>query len=512
LKSVYFFETCVKIGGDVFYNLLHLAVSQVLLADIRRAKVTLEKRGIHMQTLLLWLFYISSFYAFIPGMISRIFGYRVFRKGTGQNEFALTFDDGPDPRFTPLLLELLKKYNAKATFFVVGANAERYPELIQRIHDEGHLIGIHNYVHKTNWLMRPATVRGQIERTNDIIYNIIGERSTYYRPPWGIVNLFDISKRRQVQIVLWSAMFGDWREKLGAERLTEKMLARLNPGEVMLLHDSGTTLGADVDAPQNMLVALERTLEEAQKRGLRSIRVDEMIKMAEKSPIRHLSFGKRMLVGLWLAWEQVFQFLFRLKTISPTDPFLHYRMRKYQGEPVELDGGGLLSKGDKVIELHIDNRQLFELGIHSRSSAQLAIRMIRRMEADLPVLAEIIAKDIDLAEAKSLYGVSMINRGPEKFGFTVHDLPDSLFARSTKFYLKILLSVIHPAGGARLKERSEVLVPKLILMPVSQLLKKMNQQMPHDERTARKRKQQEEASSPENSVAEAEMPGVTVIN
>jgi peptidoglycan/xylan/chitin deacetylase (PgdA/CDA1 family) len=466
-----------------------------------------------MQTLLLWLFYISTFYAFIPGMISRIFGFRVFRKGTGQNEFALTFDDGPDPRFTPLLLDLLKKYDAKATFFVVGSNAERYPELIQRIHEEGHLIGIHNYVHKTNWLMRPATVRRQIQRTNDIIYNIIGERSTYYRPPWGIVNLFDISKRRQVEIVLWSVMFGDWREKLGAQRLTEKMLARLNPGEVMLLHDSGTTLGADPDAPENMLVALELTLQEAQRRGLRSIRVDDMIKMAEKSPIRRLSFSKRVLVGLWLAWEQVFQVLFQLKTINPADPFMHYRMRKYQGEPVELGDGTLLSKGDKVIELHIDNRQLFELGIHSRSSAQLAIRMIRRMQKGLPMLAEVIASDVNLAQAKALYGVSMINRGPEKFGFSVHDLPDGLFARSTKFYLKILLSVIHPDGGARLKERSEVLVPKLILMPVSELLKKMNQQLPHDERSVRKRKpQQEEAVSLNDSLSEVELPGATVTN
>jgi hypothetical protein len=407
----------------------------------------------------------------------------------------------------------LKKYDAKATFFVVGSNAERYPELIQRIHEEGHLIGIHNYVHKTNWLMRPATVRRQIQRTNDIIYNIIGERSTYYRPPWGIVNLFDISKRRQVEIVLWSVMFGDWREKLGAQRLTEKMLARLNPGEVMLLHDSGTTLGADPDAPENMLVALELTLQEAQRRGLRSIRVDDMIKMAEKSPIRRLSFGKRVLVGLWLAWEQVFQALFQLKTIDPADPFMHYRMRKYQGEPVELGDGSQLKKGDKIIELHIDNRQLFELGIHSRSSAQLAIRMIRRMQKGLPMLAEVIASDVNLAQAKALYGVSMINRGPEKFGFSVHDLPDGLFARSTKFYLKILLSVIHPDGGARLKERSEVLVPKLILMPVSELLKKMNQQLPHDERSVRKRKpQQEEAVSLNDSLSEVELPGATVTN
>ncbi len=459
-----------------------------------------------MQTLLLWLFYISTFYAFIPGMISRLFGYRVFRKGMGRSEFALTFDDGPDSLYTPLLLDLLKRYGAKATFFVVGSHAEQNPEIIKRMHDEGHLIGIHNYVHKTNWLMRPATVKRQIQRTDDIIFSITGERSTYYRPPWGIVNLFDFSKRRQVQIVLWSAMFGDWKEKLGSERLTEKLLTKLNPGEVMLLHDCGTTLGADPKAPEHMLVALERMLQEAERRGLRSIRVDEMIKMVQSSPIQKLSFSKRLLVGLWLAWEQVFQLIFRIKTLSPTDPFLHYRIRKYQGKPVQMEGGELLTKGDKVIELHIDNRQLFELGIHSRSSAQLAIRMIRRMEKDMPVLAQRIAGDIDLAEAKALYGVSMINRGPEKFGFMVLDLPKGWFARSAKFYLSILLSVIHPAGGARLKERSEVLIPKMMLMPVSQLLDQMNQQRPQKQVKPREQLREEDLS------LEAELPAATVVH
>jgi peptidoglycan/xylan/chitin deacetylase (PgdA/CDA1 family) len=461
-----------------------------------------------MQTLLLWLFYISTFYAFIPGMISRIFGYRVFRKGIGRTDYGLTFDDGPDPHYTPLLLDLLKRYGAKATFFVVGAHAEAHPEIIKRMHDEGHLIGIHNYVHKTNWLMRPATVRKQIQRTDDIIFKITGERSTYYRPPWGIVNLFDFSKRRQVQIVLWSAMFGDWKEKLGAERLTEKLISKLGPGEVMLLHDCGTTLGADPHAPEHMLIALERMLQEADRRGLRSIRIDKMIKAVQESPITRLSFSKRLVVGLWLAWEQVFQLLFQIKTISPADPFLHYRLRKYQGNPVQMDNGETLSKGDKVIELHIDNRQLFELGVHSRSSAQLAIRMIRRMEKDLPVLAERIAGDVDLAEAKALYGVSMLNRGPEKFGFMVLDLPSGLFASSTKFYLSILLSVIHPSGGARLKVRSELLVPKMMLMPVSQLLDQMNQHRPQKPVKQRERVREEEHSLE----AELELPGATVVH
>lgn len=70
-----------------------------------------------METLLLWLFYISTLYAFIPGLITRIFGFRVFKHGTSDKEFALTFDDGPDPKYTPQLLDLLKRHGAKATFF-----------------------------------------------------------------------------------------------------------------------------------------------------------------------------------------------------------------------------------------------------------------------------------------------------------------------------------------------------------------------------------------------------------
>ena len=69
-------------------------------------------------------------------MITRIFGFRVFRKGKSERKFSLTFDDGPDPRYTPQLLDLLKQYDAKATFFVVGRNAEQHPEILKRMHEE----------------------------------------------------------------------------------------------------------------------------------------------------------------------------------------------------------------------------------------------------------------------------------------------------------------------------------------------------------------------------------------
>ncbi|GIO40246.1 polysaccharide deacetylase family protein [Paenibacillus apis] len=439
-----------------------------------------------METLLLWLFYISSLYAFIPGLITRIFGFRVFRRGISKEYFSLTFDDGPDPQYTPELLDLLKRYDAKATFFVVGSNAERHPELLKRMHEEGHLIGIHNYVHKTNWLMGPAEVKRQIQKTGKVILDATGVRTHFYRPPWGIVNLFDFAKRNETQIVLWSAIFSDWRVKIGADKLTKRMLKKLRGGEVFLLHDCGATLGANMTAPREMLIALERVLKEARDRGLNSIRIDEMIRISEvsregkkvkpsssaqqaDSKKKPISLFKKTIVALWMAWEKLFHLLFRLKTINPENPLMHFRVRSYRGQQVTMSDGSVLTAGDRVMELHIDNKLLFELGMKSKSPVQLAIKMVRRMEQEMPLIARYVADHAELAKVKALYGVSMINRGPEKFGFTVTDLPKGLFSGSSRVYLKLLMRVIHPEGGSRLNQSPELLIPKLILMPLEYL-------------------------------------------
>ncbi|MGO4732515.1 polysaccharide deacetylase family protein [Paenibacillus sp. 2KB_22] len=435
-----------------------------------------------LQSILLWLLYLSSFYAFIPSLISRLFGFRVFRRGRSDTQFALTFDDGPDPHYTPRLLDLLRQHQAKATFFVVGEHAASHPELIQRIHDEGHLIGIHNYIHKTNWLMRPRTVRDQIQRTGQIIHEVTGVKTCYYRPPWGIMNLFDFFSKKERKIVLWSSMFEDWRSRVGAERLTERMLKELRGGEVMLLHDRGTTLGADAHAPEQMLQALEVVLEEAERLGLHSVRVDTLMGGVTVSESQNknqrqttLKLWKRIVVALWLGWEKLFHWVYHLRTASPENPMLHFRSRVYHGARMEMSDGHVIQNGDPVIELHFDNQKLFELGVTSRSSMHLAIRMIRTMEQQLPDLARMVALEPELRSAKAIYGVSMINRGPEKFGFTIQELPPGPFSAASKVYLKLLLSVIHPAGTKRLKQRTEQLVPKMIAMPLDILLERYGQ-------------------------------------
>lgn len=438
-----------------------------------------------MEHLFLWLLYICSFYAFIPGLVSRLFGYRVFRRGDSKTSFALTFDDGPDPIYTPLLLDLLKQYEAKATFFVVGLHAEQNPEIIRRIHEEGHQIGIHNYIHRANWLMSPAAVRRQIYLTQKIIHDLTGKRPQYYRPPWGIVNQSDLSRNSHYDIVLWSSLFGDWRKRVGRDKLAARMLRKLRGGEIMLLHDCGNTWGANRDAPAEMLAALELVLQEAQQRGLEAVTIGSLMEgskymskqrkdrathesddgtYARRAPLGTLlSPFKKLLVQLWLGWEKLFHWMFHLQKTGP-DGLFHYRLRSYQGRPLQLETGEWLERGDSIIELHFDNRRLFDLTSGSRSMMQLAILFIQAARQDFPKLALQMKEQPELMQARALYGVSMVNRGPEKFGFAIRELPQGLFAFLTRWYLKLLLTIIHPSGSMRLKEQSEHLIPRAMVL------------------------------------------------
>lgn len=424
-----------------------------------------------MEVLLLWIFYILTFYAFLPGIFSRLFGFRVFKKGRSTHHIALTFDDGPDPMYTAQLLDLLKKHGAKATFFVVGSQAEQHPELLRRMHEEGHLIGIHNYVHKSNWLMRPKTVRRQISQTSAIIEKVTGKPAVYYRPPWGVVNLFDFSNLGHIHIVLWSVLFGDWRKRLGAERLYSRMKKRCRSGEVFLLHDCGTTLGADEEAPRNMLIALERFMKDVENKELRCVRIDEMIRETDQYKAKHPSLMKRLVVSCWLFYEKVFHLAFALKTTNKEKPIFHFRLRAYHGDAIPLDDGEMLNPHDQVMEIHLDNKRLYEIGSKSRSSMQLAIHMIRDVERTLPELAAYIQQHEELCRhVKALYGVSFINRGPEQFGFTVNELPRGLFSWLTRHYLRMLMRVVHPMGQSRLRQQPNQLVPKTIVMSRKTLL------------------------------------------
>ena len=106
----------------------------------------------------------------------------------GNKSVVLTFDDGPHPSTTPHILDILKKRHLRAAFFVLGLQANKYPDIIKRMHDEGHIIGNHTYGHKNLTQLKPAQIKKEIESTNDLIEKITGERPKFMRPPYGAVN------------------------------------------------------------------------------------------------------------------------------------------------------------------------------------------------------------------------------------------------------------------------------------------------------------------------------------
>ena len=222
-------------------------------------------------------------YLLIPSFLARRLGIGVFRKGRTAGQIAFTFDDGPDPSYTPQLLDLLKKHETKATFFVLGRKAEQYPDIIRRIHEEGHQLGIHNYTHHSNWFMTPWTItKRHIDHSATIVKRITGTYPTFYRPPWGMINIFDFLRLKKQTIVLWSVMASDWRSNIGPQRLKSVLLQNITSGSVILLHDSGDTFGANYDAPKYMMEALDEVLFEIKRQGLTCIRVDEMIAAEQK--------------------------------------------------------------------------------------------------------------------------------------------------------------------------------------------------------------------------------------
>jgi len=152
---------------------------------------------------------------------------------------ALTFDDGPDPARTPAVLAALAELGVKATFFVVGAKVEAHPELVARIAREGHELGNHTHTHRYLPLARSRSVVDELRRTDAAIARITGCTPTLARPPYGGRSPRNVRAfaRAGKRVVLWDVNSFDWKGA-PAEVVAERVMARVRPGSIVLLHDT----------------------------------------------------------------------------------------------------------------------------------------------------------------------------------------------------------------------------------------------------------------------------------
>lgn len=180
-------------------------------------------------------------------------------------KIALTFDDGPHPSCTPLLLDGLKERGVKVTFFVIGVNVEQYPELVKREYEEGHIVGNHTYNHVEITRIDSEKAKEEIEKTSRAVERITGHPTEYMRPPFGAWQK-DLEMEMNVIPVLWTVDPLDWTTE-NEDEIVNKVVTDVQENDMILLHD----------CYKSSVNAALRIIDLLQEEGYEFVTVDELI-------------------------------------------------------------------------------------------------------------------------------------------------------------------------------------------------------------------------------------------
>ena len=192
---------------------------------------------------------------------------------TNKSQVCLTFDDGPDPRFTSRILDILAEHKAAATFFVLGEAAERFPKLVERMVDAGHTVGNHTFSHSHPWMCLSSRARQEVARASEIIENIIGYAPRFFRPPHGRLRtaMIDEAHAENMTVVLWSHSVIDWGP-LGTQAGIGERMQAVKSGDIVLMHDGQR----DHNHPDITAQQLPKFLESLVNSGVTPVTLDEV--------------------------------------------------------------------------------------------------------------------------------------------------------------------------------------------------------------------------------------------
>lgn len=194
---------------------------------------------------------------------------------TDQKRIALTFDDGPDPRFSNDVLDVLKQYNVPATFFVLGSKAVANPEIVKRMQIEGHVIGNHTYAHPN--LVEKAdlgTLEREVTRTEDALNEIIGYRTKLFRPPYGFLynELVEKLGKMNYYVIAWDIDSLDWQED-PPEVIASRVVDNIHSGAIILMHDGAESTGDRT----NTILSLQQIIPKLQEQGYEFVTVPDLL-------------------------------------------------------------------------------------------------------------------------------------------------------------------------------------------------------------------------------------------
>ncbi len=196
-------------------------------------------------------------------------GYRSVK--TDGMQIALTFDDGPHPTQTSQILSVLEKYNVHATFFMVGVNVVNYPDAARAVLRAGHEVGNHTYSHYHMRDLGTRALEEELGRCEDVLEELCEYRPHLFRPPEGMItkDVERYSEQGDYALILWSLDTRDWEHKT-TEEIVESVLSRVQPGDIILMHDY---IGKNSNTPQALEILLPKLLE----RGYEPVTVSRLL-------------------------------------------------------------------------------------------------------------------------------------------------------------------------------------------------------------------------------------------
>jgi len=410
-------------------------------------------------------------YAVVPTALVRLSGIgAISRIPRGKKRIALTFDDGPDPRYTPQILNILGQYRVKACFFVIGSKARAHPEIIRQIVQAGHEIGNHGFSHKAAWLLGPFATTREIAETNRAIEELTGQKARFCRPAWGLFNLFSLCyfRLKGLKVVLWTYMSWDWIRRATPESICRKVLGRLRDGAILVLHDGDSAPGAAKGSPAHVVEALPAILEGLRQKGLKVVPLEELNGL--KSRRAALAKGVRM---LWSLLEKAIRLCSGIRDLGDGKSSIwRIALRRYRGKEWHLPDGSVLRPGEQFLELHINNERLLSLVDRSTSLERATLIALKEIRNGLADMARILMNDRRFCNIEVLLGITLLHRGAELIGFTVFDMKPGLFRTVTGWYEQWLLALFHPGGFKSLKAYREKLTPKYVVISRRELVRR----------------------------------------
>ncbi|QSX07835.1 polysaccharide deacetylase family protein [Alkalibacter rhizosphaerae] len=345
-------------------------------------------------------------YDLLPDLLAHRLGIGAWKRHYGAG-VVLTFDDGPDPRYTPDFLDFLQERSIPACFFVVAKDGLEHKNILLRMKEEGHQIGCHGWMHRHGWSRSPWKTWREWTRAVEALEKILDQEILYVRAPWGAVNLALMvwCKAKGKHLIGWTAKGWDWKNKRRPEEIVSDLLKKADHGTILLLHDGGGEAGA----PKNTLEALPLLA----KGVLEEIKVPFV-----PLELSDWTWRKRIGFRLWEQWEAFYAKHNQVERISFQNAF-RIAQGVYEGPDLMGEDGNLVARrGDRAGMIHLENIHFQKFGTDPKRIALRSIRLVRNSMKELAVFS---ATDPRYKDVDVFVGLTLLSRGVKGVGFHVEE-------------------------------------------------------------------------------------------